>query len=277
MRLLYVFTAWAVCLSLFGCSPKRECEDVFTVRFLDVGQGDCTLLQTPQGNILIDAGTEDSQELLCLRLAELGVRELMLAVFTHFDEDHIGGADGILSRFAVRTVWVNGEIPNTPAGKLLRAAAQEQGTAVEIASLGTLYQLGALHLAVMAPQVSSEKGGNEDSIVLRVQYGDVSAIFSGDVGLEQEEKMVQYFGASHFDCDLYKVGHHGSKNASGDVFLRAMTPAYAVIGCGAGNSFGHPTGEALARIEACGAQVLRTDLLGEIVFVSDGKSLQWQD
>lgn len=270
-RRLSLCLAALLCLLCLSCRAENDAE--ILIYFLDVGQGDSALIRTADGDILIDAGTEDSQEFLCLRLEQLGVSELVLAVFTHPDEDHIGGADGVLSQFPAREVWLNGGSMESPAGRLLLEAAESCGAEVREVSMGHLWSLGELRLNVLHPSGLHSGGGNEDSIVLRVGFGEVSVIFSGDAGAEQEQQMLARFGAAHFDCDLYKVGHHGSSTSSSAAFLGAMSPDYAVISCGAGNSFGHPTGEVLARLEAVGAEVARTDLLGEIVFACDGKRI----
>ena len=263
----------AALLCLLGCSCRTEPDAEVLFYFFDVGQGDCTLIRTKDGDILIDAGTEDAEQLLCLRLEQLGVTELALAVFTHPDEDHIGGADGVLSQFPAREVWLNGGSMESIAGTLLLQAAERRDSDVAVVMAGRLWSLGDLQLTVLYPDGSLGDGGNEDSIVLRVAFGETVAIFSGDAGAEQEQRMLKRFGEAHLDCDLYKVGHHGSNTSSSKVFLEAMTPEYAVISCGVGNSFGHPTGEVLSRLEAVGADVKRTDLLGEILFACDGEQL----
>ena len=270
-RRLSLCLAALLCLLCLSCRVESDAEVV--IHFFDVGQGDSTLIRTADGDVLIDAGTEGSQELLCLRLEQLGVTELVLAVFTHADEDHIGGADGVLTQFPAREVWLNGDSLDSPAGRLLLKVAEACGAEIREVSMGHLWSLGGLQLNVLHPSGVLLSNGNEDSIVLRVGYGKIAAIFSGDVFEKQEQQMLNRFGAAHFDCDLYKVGHHGSSTSSSAAFLGAMSPDYAVISCGAGNSFGHPTGEVLARLEAVGAEVLRTDLLGEIVFGCDGERI----
>ena len=267
----------AALFCLFGCSCRTEPDAEVLFYFFDVGQGDCTLIRTKDGDVLIDAGTEDAEQLLCLRLEQLGVTELALAVFTHPDEDHIGGADGVLSQFPAREVWLNGGSMENVAGPLLLQAAERINSDVAVVKAGMLWSLGELQLTVLYPDSSLGDGGNEDSIVLRVAFGETVAIFSGDAGAEQEQRMLKRFGEAHLDCDLYKVGHHGSNTSSSKAFLEAMTPEYAVISCGAGNSFGHPTGEVLSRLEAVGADVKRTDLLGEILFACDGDQLWFLD
>ncbi len=263
-----------VLLGLFAPScGGAEKDPLLVLRFLDVGQGDCSLIETPEGYVLIDAGPEESQELLCLRLRQLGITRIELAVFSHADEDHIGGADGVLSEIEVGEVWLNTPIPDTPAGRLLQEAIERQETVFSTVCVGQVWQLGDLVLSVLAPLNPSNEDGNENSLVVRLQYRDVSALFSGDAGVEQERALLAAYGKAQIDCDLYKVGHHGSRTSSCKEFVEEMSPDFAVISCGAGNSFGHPMGVVLETLQSCGAEVLRTDLDGELIFESDGESL----
>lgn len=249
-------------------SPSLE------IRFLDVGQGDCTLLRTPEGDILIDAGTEDCQERLCLRLKQLGVEELVLAVFTHNDEDHIGGADGLLSQIPTREIWVSDTEIENESAQLLFRTAEEQGIKVHSARASEIRHLGSVTLSILHPFPFREVEGNEGSLVLKLHYQGLNLIFTGDIGSDQEREIVEHYGKTQLDCDLLKVAHHGSNTSSSELFLQALTPQYAVIGCGTGNSYGHPMGEVLTRLETHGATVLRTDLEGEIIFTWDGAVLK---
>ncbi|MBE6554576.1 MAG: MBL fold metallo-hydrolase [Ruminococcaceae bacterium] len=270
-RFLCVLLLLALCFTLPACNSKTDNDYLFY--FLDVGQGDSILLRTPKGDILIDAGTEDSESLLCLRLEQLGVRSLRLAVFTHADEDHIGGADGVLSRFPADAVWLSGAPMENEAAERLLRAAEACNSEIRPVSAGEVFQCGALVISVLAPFATPSEGGNENSLILRIQHENVTAILTGDADVEAEAEMVVRYGAAQLACDLYKVGHHGSNTSSSLTFLQAMEPAYAVISCGAGNSYGHPTGEVLARLDRVGARVLRTDLCGEILFESNGQEL----
>lgn len=265
-----------VLLLLFGASScKDEKEALLQIYALDVGQGDCFLLRTTEGDILIDAGTESSQDLLCLRLEQLGVTKLRLAVFTHPDEDHIGGADGVLRRFGAEEIWINGAVSEEECfTELLRAASDTQ-TLPRAVTAGNALEIGGVVFFVLSPFSGETEGGNADSIVLKITCGEISAIFTGDADLKTEEALLSQYGASQLDCDLYKVGHHGSNTSTGSSFLEAMSPKFALISSGKGNSYGHPHGDVLAALDAVGARILRVDLSGEILLETDGTEL-WQ-
>jgi competence protein ComEC len=239
---------------------------------LDVGQGDAVLLRTPEGDVLIDAGTEDSELLLCRRLEQLGVKRLKLAILTHFDEDHVGGADAVIRRFLPETIWVGTQNAETEAAiRLLQAASEVQAEICHVCA-GELYVVGKLALYVMYPFSMQTDGGNENSLVVRMQYGNVSALFMGDAGVEQERLLIDHFGKSQLSVDLCKIGHHGSNTSTSQAFLECAQPRYAVISCGEGNAYGHPMGGVLANLEHAGVSIFRTDVHGEIVFVSNGES-----
>ena len=264
-----------LCMSLLLCmcvSVDAE-RAPLTVYVLDVGQGDAVLMRTEQGDILIDAGTEASETYLCLRLEQLGVRRLKLAIFTHFDEDHIGGADGVLRHFPTECVWVGGGADTSEASGRLIRAIDETHTEMISASVGTRLSLGTLTLTVLFPFIPTIQEGNAAGLVVMARFGRIQMLFMGDAEAEQESAIMERYSKPSLNADLYKVGHHGSQGASSEMFLQYVSPEYAVISCGASNHYGHPAGMVLERLEVSGATVLRTDLLGELVFECDGEHL----
>ena len=272
-RIVALLCILVLLLSLSSCKDEKKA--LLQIYALDVGQGDCFLLRTAEGDILIDAGTESSQDLLCLRLEQLGVTKLRLAIFTHPDEDHIGGADGVLRRFGAEEIWLNGAVSEEECFTALLRVADEIGAFTRAVKAGDNLEIGGVVFFVLAPFGDEAEGGNADSIVLKITCGEISAIFTGDADLKTEERLLSQYGASQLDCDLYKVGHHGSNTSTGKSFLEAMSPRLALISSGRGNSYGHPHGDVLALLDAVGARILRVDLSGEILLETDGKDL-WQ-
>jgi cytidine deaminase len=163
-----------------SCKKASEKEVLLQIYALDVGQGDSFLLRTAEGDILIDAGTESSQELLCLRLEQLGVTKLRLAVFTHPDEDHIGGADGVLQGFEAEEVWINGAGSEEECFTALLDAAKTIGVAPRAVQAGDAMEIGGVVFFVLSPFGGETESGNADSIVLKITCGEVSAaVLSG--------------------------------------------------------------------------------------------------
>lgn len=265
-----------VCLSvtLFSCADRNELPDdcLMRVVFLDVGQGDCILIRTSGGDILIDAGPDFEQESLCRKLKTLGVTRLTLAIFTHFDEDHIGGADEVLARFPTKEIWIPRFDGENDAYERFWIAANSCDN-VRVVEAGELRRIGDVVLCVLSPshETSSTGSANDKSIVLKVSCGSVAALLMGDADVAAEKRLLKRFSTTVLSCELLKVGHHGSSTSTSAAFLEAVRPQYAVISCGADNSFGHPHGEVLQRLQAAGVNICRTDLEGDIIFNCDGE------
>ena len=250
----------------------REQEAQF--HFIDVGQGDAALIRTAEGNILVDAGTGASEDRLRAYLDNLGIKEIRYAIFSHPDEDHIGGADMILREYDVEQVILPPVKPNTEVFASTMKAAEAAGSEILWATPSTTLILGGVTCSILAPLRTDYEGTNNGGIVLRVDYGNTSALFMGDAEQVVEEELVAHYGSAAgglLDCDLVKVGHHGSDTSSGEAFLQAVTPDYGVISCGAGNPYGHPTPSVLDAYRTVGATLYRTDLTGSIVFTSTGE------
>lgn len=229
---------------------------------LDVGQASCFLIRTPEGDVLVDAGSEASEERLLPRLRELGVRRLALAVFTHADEDHIGGGDAVLGGFDVDLVWYNGEEYETESMRRLSRVMYERGIPVERATAGKGFSIGKLLLTVLSPKEMTE--GNNGSLVLRLCYGSFTALLMGDAEERVEKELLADYGEAQLRSQLLLVGHHGSNSACCEEFLRAVMPRWAAVSCGEGNAYGNPDGRVLDRLGDVDAEIRRTDLEGEL-------------
>jgi competence protein ComEC len=269
-RLLLLLLSLSL-LPLFGC---RAAPDELRIHILDVGQGDAILLRLPEGDVLIDAGPEAGEQTLCTRLDELGVDSLELLFLTHPDEDHIGGADALLSRIPVGAIYLGGRLEGTDSYRALDEAARAVGISPIFPSAGDVIELGRLSIRVLLPEADGLREGNAGSLVLKLLYGEFEALFTGDVGVEEESRLIALYGAEQLSSTLLKVGHHGSRTSTGEELVRAVQPKIAVISAGDENAYGHPMGVVVSRLESADAEVLRTDREGEIVLVSDGRSVE---
>ncbi len=239
--------------------------------FIDVGQGDAALIRTEKGDILIDAGTNASEDELKAYLDSLGVTDIEYAVFTHPHEDHIGGADMVLNTYNVKNVVLPDATSTSKTFERMMDAIEAEKCGVIEATPDKTFKVGELTCTILAPISTSYTETNNYSVVIRADYGETSVLFTGDAEIHSEEEMLErYRFKGLLDCDLLKVGHHGSDTSSGQAFLDAVTPVYAVISCGEGNSYGHPIQAILARYEAMKAEIYRTDKEGSIVFSSTG-------
>lgn len=254
--------------------PKAA-EGKLSIYFIDVGQGDSELIVSPDGHrMLIDAGTGASQDLLLRFLSKHECDAIDYAVFTHPHEDHIGGADNVVSEVNVSKVLMPDVVSSSVTYEKLLRAIDETDTQAEAVWAGDSFMLGEfVKVKILAPVSIDEDNFNDCSIVLRIEYGDNSFIFMGDAETPVEEQLLTKYGADDLASDLIKIGHHGSTTSSSEKFLDAVSPNYAVIECGKGNTYGHPRNEILERLMKRKVNIMRTDESGTIMITSDGRDI----
>lgn len=241
------------------------------VRFLDVGQADCALLECGGRYMLIDGGNREDSSLVFSVLKALDVSHLDLVVGTHAHEDHIGGIPGAF-QYATAGVTLSPVTSYATATfETFSTAASSRGGGLTVPKVGDIYTLGDAQVTVLG--LNGGKETNDTSIVLKVQLGQVSFLFTGDAERNAEEVILA--AGADLSSTVLKVGHHGSSSSTSYPFLRQIMPLYAVISVGRDNDYGHPEGEVLDRLEAAETVVLRTDELGDIVFVTDGRTVRY--
>jgi len=278
-RLSAFFLSLVLLLSLAACdlawlvdSPAAAPGAGVTVHFIDVGQGDCALVEADGHYLLIDGGERGNEDRVIRYLRAQNIQTLDYVVATHPHSDHMGGlAYGVLAAFPVGTVIAPRFSPeNAPATqtyeKFLDAvsALAAEGTKAEYAKPGKAYPLGGAGFTILGPLREDGQNYNNDSVIVRVESQNGAALFMGDAEKSVEAALAAAYGAG-LRADLLKAGHHGSKTSSNEDFLRAVTPEDIVISCGTGNSYGHPSPEVLERCKALGIQVHRTDIEGTII------------
>ena len=253
--------------------PVPENTEDLIVHYIDVGQGDSILVQAPTGeNLLIDAGPGSSEDELIAYLDALSIETIDYFVLTHPDEDHIGGADLVFYEYTVSTVILPDCKKDTKAYENLENAIASEPTAGEKFAL-----CEGADVTVLAPISESYSDVNDYSVVLRLDYYKTSFLFTGDAHETSEYEMIERFTKGQLDCDVLKVGHHGSSSSSSLAFLKNVTPEFAIISCGEGNKYGHPHKEILDRMQDEDIPLYRTDLLGAIVVICDGKTAKISD
>ena len=241
------------------------------VHFLDIGQGDSALLFCGEKAMLIDGGKIKNNQKLISRLKELNVTHLDAVICSHPDEDHCGGLAAVLAGTETDAFYCSVDSWHTKAFSDVVKYADEQGVCVTVPSPGDSFSFGGASVEFLGPVQDYGDDPNEGSLVARVRYGETSVLFTGDMGFEAEDDMLS--ANVDVSATVLKVAHHGSAGSSSAEFLDAVNPQCAVISVGADNDYGHPTEAALNRLSALHIPVYRTDLLGEIVASSDGKTV----
>ena len=264
------------------CRPEE-----LQVHFIDVGQGDAALVITPHGRaFMVDAGGVREGGYDVGRMVDVpyllhyGVRQLDYIFLTHAHDDHAAGVRGILGKIPVKAVMIGHE----GAGEYLKAFGRGDAARLEklLAPLreNTCMELDGVKIEILYSPDSREvmegnvqATGNEYSNLIRVSYGQSSFLFTGDLVTAQEGELLRR--GTPLCSTVLKVGHHGSRTSSSEAFLQAVNPRWAVISCGYANSFGHPHKEIVQRLShVTGAEILRTDEKGAVVFRTDGKSMK---
>ncbi|MCD8329976.1 MAG: ComEC/Rec2 family competence protein [Lachnospiraceae bacterium] len=252
------------------------------VTFLDVGQGDSIFLRWEEGACLIDGGSSSVSDVGTYRILPYlkiqGITRLSAVFVTHGDEDHCNGLEEVLrdSSLTVDALVLSPVSAADEALTELRAAAAEEGIPVRVLSAGESWTWGGVDFTCEFPGPEDCEAladdANNASLVLSLQSGDFSALFTGDLGEEGEERWLQR--ATTGDYTLLKAGHHGSRTSSGEAFLELVSPEITVISCGKDNSYGHPHAETLARLTAAGSVIYTTPECGAVTVVRRGGAVR---
>lgn len=255
---------------LFSLSPPAIA-DYLTVHFLDVGQGDSILIQHETSNILIDGGDRKIAvvEKITAYLEARNVEKLNAVVGTHPHADHIGGLLSVIESFPVKAVFDSGRIHTSKTYESYMALIDENNIPLFTPSRGDTIETGAIVFDVLHPgQEIEDYCLNNASLVLRLEYGEVSFLFTGDAEKQAELEMIE--AEVELDSTVLKIGHHGSNSSSILEFLTLVDPEIAIIQVGEGNRYGHPHKEVLERLRERDIEIYRTDIHGDIVVKTDG-------
>lgn len=247
-------------------------DSTFEVHYLDVGQGDCSLVLCDGHAMLIDGGEASESSKVYAYLKAHGVEHLEYMVATHAHSDHIGGLSGALNYATVDTAFCPVTEYDSKTFSSMVKYLGYQGLSITVPSAGESLMLGSAYVQILGPQGTYDDPNNM-SIVLKVTYGETSFLFTGDAERTAEADIIS--AGYDLSSTVLKVGHHGSDTSTSYPFLREIMPEYAVIQVGKDNSYGHPTEDTLSRLRDADVKVYRNDLQGDIVCSSDGKTVSF--
>lgn len=277
-------------IALFPFSPAWSAGKL-EVSVLDVGQGDSLFAVTPGGkSLLIDGGgafggfggqsghgVDPGEEAVSPYLWSRGFQRIDVVALTHAHQDHIGGLAAILENFQVGRLWIGREV-RSPALAKIEQMAKARQIPVEHEARPNSFAIDSVTGEFFWPEASSAEplsaAKNDDSLVLRLQYGERAVLLPGDAEKEAESAMLSQANAGELRSEVLKIGHHGSRNSTTAEFLAAVHPRLAVISVGEGNAYGHPNAELLERLADAGVRVLRTDRDGAVHILMDSKGLE---
>lgn len=255
-----------------GSAEELPEEGEVHITFLDVGQADCALIRTSDAVVVVDTGdvSTDGAELLA-HLRRLNIEKIDLLILTHPHEDHIGGAPSLLREHEVAECLMPDLLENSAIFRETLSALKDENCVVTRAEAEVLREYGNLSVEVLSPTKEFYSTINDAGAVIRVKFGEFAFLFMGDVSGTVEEELVALYPDA-LRADILKVAHHGSALSTSRAFLSAVAPQHAVISCAAGNEYGVPHPDVLARLSNAGVSVHRTDTEGTITFrAKDGK------
>jgi len=259
----------------FAVAPSKSSSSI-TVHYIDVGQGDSIFIDTPNRDVLIDGGPALAASTVLNYLGSLNITHIHLMIATHAHEDHIGGLVAVLnSTMNIDEILINNQTYTSNTYTNFMNLGQSHTTTV--AQRGQTFMLtDTANLTVFNPAQPLEFSSvNDNSVVVKLQVGNTSFLFTGDAEADAEQSMLD--AALNLQSNILKVGHHGSRYATTQPFLDSVAPSYAIISAGKDNLYGHPHQETIQRLLAKGVTIYGTLKSGTIIASTDGTSITFQD
>ena len=278
---LIVLIVVVLCVALYIAyheqdnQPAQSASDVgahLEVAVIDVGQGDSILVYFDSGEtMLIDAGTRSQTDAVFSQLDARGIKAIDILIATHPHADHIGTMADVVERYDIGQIYMPDITSDSQTYKRLIAVIEERDIPMIYAYAGLDFSFGPAMCTIVSPQKNAKKHANNQSVVIFLDFGDTDFLFTGDMEAEAEAAVLEAGYA--IDAEVLKVAHHGSSSSTTEAFLISVSPDYAVISCGTGNTYGHPHTKTIELLGIYGIETLRTDLLGTVLFVADGERI----
>ena len=281
---LFILGTFVLLITLFGFlswqnhTLANSGGGLLTVAFLDVGQGDAIFVETPDGvQMLIDGGPDSAVLRELGKQISVSDRDLDVVLATHSDKDHIGGLVDVLERYEVENIVTTNNQNDTTVAQVFSEEVTREKSNIYLANYGQQLALGAsTSLLILSPIGDvTDWESNTASIVTQLRYGDIEFMLTGDAPISIEEYLSRTFG-KNLESEVLKLGHHGSRTSSGEIFLDTVKPNFGIVSAGKDNTYGHPHGEVVENLQKRNINMLNTADSGTIVFKSDGKKV-WRE
>ena len=274
LKIILTISAIIISISFLTQNNNVSSQNKMIVHYIDVGQGDCILIQVNNKNLLIDSGPSSNRKDLLDYLEKLNIKKLDYIIATHPHEDHIGNMDTIIKRYSVGNFYSPKVITSSNTFESMISALVDKNLKISVLKKGVKgIDLGKnVKIQVFSPleNISSDNL-NDYSPIIKITFVNNSFLFTGDAEVSTESMVISE--NNNLNCDILKVGHHGSSTSTSSSFLASVNPSVAIIPVGKNNSYGHPTPEVLSLLNSYNIRTFRTDINGTIIAISDGKNI----
>lgn len=274
LKIILTISAIIISISFLTQNNNISYENKMIIHYIDVGQGDCILIQVNNRNLLIDSGPSSSRKDLLDYLERLNIKKFDYIIATHPHEDHIGNMDTIIKRYNIGNFYSPKVITSSTTFENMISALVDKNLKINVLKKGVKgIDLGEnTEIEVFSPleNISSDNL-NDYSPIIKITFFNNSFLFTGDAETSTEDIVLSQ--NNNLNCDILKVGHHGSSTSTSPDFLISANPSVAIISVGKNNSYGHPTSETLSRLNYFNIKTIRTDINGTVIAISDGKNI----
>ena len=274
LKIILTISAIIISISFLTQNNNVNYENKMIIHYIDVGQGDCILIQVNNKNLLIDSGPSSNRKDLLNYLEKLDIKKFDYIIATHPHEDHIGNMDTIIKRYNIGSFYSPKVITSSTTFENMISALVDKNLKINVLKKGVKgIDLGKnTEIEVFSPleNISSDNL-NDYSPIIKITFFNNSFLFTGDAEISTEDTVLSQ--NNNLNCDILKVGHHGSSTSTSTDFLISTNPSVAIISVGKNNSYGHPTSETLSLLNSYNIRTIRTDINGTVIAISDGKNI----
>lgn len=274
LKIILTISAIIISISFLTQNNNGNYKNKMIIHYIDVGQGDCILIQVNNKNLLIDSGPSSNRKDLLNYLEKLNIKKLDYIIATHPHEDHIGNMDTIIKRYSVGKFYSPKVIASSNTFESMVSALVDKNLKINVLKKGVKgIDLGNnVEIQIFSPiENLSSDNLNDYSPIIKITFVNNSFLFTGDAEVSTESMVLSE--NNNLNCDILKVGHHGSSTSTSEDFLTSVNPSVAIISVGKNNSYGHPTSEVLSLLNSYNIRTFRTDINGTIIAISDGKNI----